>query len=429
LGRHGALTVAVTVATLCANLLTGVLLARVLGPEGRGEITAILAAIPIVGWLFSVGCREAVTYHHSKRPQDGGALVATWLVLIVPLAIVAILAGQALLPRVLAAQDEETLQLARLLMVSLVFFFLSEVVYGVLLGDRDFVFYNGMRLGQPLVIAASYVGLAAVGALSVETAVLATFLASVADTLVVGTRVWRRHGVARPDAGLAARTLWYGARAHGTSAGGAVTARLDLMIIPAFLSAASVGLYSVATNVSWIVFAVSASLAALVLPAAAAQQAGGRRTVVRSLHATLAIGIVGAAGLAAIAGVAVPLAYGNAFAESVGPLRALLAGSVLYAGAAVLFSGLYALERPFTAALSQGGGIVVTVVGLLLFLEDGGIWAAAIVSSVAYATVFLTALAFYRRAASLTWRELVPERDTVRRSWRLAARHVFARPG
>lgn len=262
LGRHGALTVAVTVATLCVNLITGVLLARVLGPEGRGEITAIFAAVPIVGWLFSVGCRQAVTYHHSKRPQDGGALLGTWLVLIAPLGIVATLAGHAVLPQVLAAQDEETLQLARLLMLSLVLFFLSEVVYGVLLGDRDFVFYNGMRLGQPLVIAAAYVGLSAVGALSVGTAVLATFLASFADTLVVTTRVWRRHGLARPDPRQAARTLWYGVRAHGTSAGGAVTSRLDVMIIPAFLSAASVGLYSVATNVSWIVVAVSGSLAA-----------------------------------------------------------------------------------------------------------------------------------------------------------------------
>lgn len=136
-----------------------------------------------------------------------------------------------------------------------------------------------------------------------------------------------------------------------------------------------------------------------------------------------------AAVLAAIVGLAVPLVYGNAFAESIGPLRVLLVGSVLYAGAAVLFSGLYALNRPFTAALSQAGGIFITVAGLLLFLEDGGIWAAAIVSSVAYAAVFLSAAALYRRAASLTWRELVPERDAVRRSWRLAARQVFARPG
>jgi O-antigen/teichoic acid export membrane protein len=427
LARHGALTVGVTIATLSVNLVTGILLARVLGPAGRGEIAAILAAVPIVGWLFSLGCREAVTYHHARRPQDAGALLAGWLVLIVPLGIAATAVGQALLPYVLAAQDGETLLLARLLMLSLVLFFLSELVYGVLLGDRDFLFYNAMRLGQPLVIASCYVALWAGGALSVASAILVIFLASLADTLLVGARVLRRHALARPDPRLTRTTLWYGLRAHGTSTGGSLTTRLDLMIIPAFLSAATVGLYSVAANVSWIVVTVSGSLAPLVLPTAAAQEGGGRMTVVRSVHATLAVAVVVAAALAMSAGFAVPLVYGEAFEGSIAPLRLLLAGSVFYAAATVLFSGLYALNRPFTAAVNQVGGILVTVVGLVVFLEDGGIWAAAIVSSVAYTTVFVCAVVTYRSAAGFTWRDLVPRAGVVRSSWKRAA-HAFVRP-
>jgi O-antigen/teichoic acid export membrane protein len=425
LARHGALTVGVTIATLCVNLVTGILLARALGPVGRGEIAAVLAAVPIVGWLFSMGCREAVTYHQAKRPQDAGALLTSWLVVIVPLGIAGTALGEALLPYVLAAQDGETVRLAQLLMLSLLLFFVSELVYGVLLGDRDFLFYNAVRLGQPLVIACCYLSLWAGDALSVGSAVLVIFLASLADTFVVATRVLRRHTLARPDPRLTRMTLWYGLRAHGTATGGALTTRLDLMIIPAFLSAATVGLYSVAANVSWIVVTVSASLAPLVLPTAAAQEGGGRRTVVRSVHATLAVAVVVAAVLAVSAGFAVPLVYGSAFEGSVAPLRLLLAGSVLYAGATVLFSGLYALNRPFTAAVNQVGGILVTVVGLVIFLEDGGIWAAAIVSSVAYTTVFGCAVVTYRRAAGLTWRDLIPH-EWVVSSWRRAA-HALAR--
>ncbi|HEY7691782.1 MAG TPA: hypothetical protein VH816_05515 [Gaiellaceae bacterium] len=71
-------------------------------------------------------------------------------------------------------------------------------------------------------------------------------------------------------------------------------------------------------------------------------------TVVKSLYATLAIAILFAGTIAAVAGPAVRIVYGADFAGSVAPLRILLAGTVLYAAAAVVCSGLYALNRPFT---------------------------------------------------------------------------------
>jgi O-antigen/teichoic acid export membrane protein len=206
-----------------------------------------------------------------------------------------------------------------------------------------------------------------------------------------------------------------------------VNTRLDVMIVPAFLGAASVGLYSVATNVSWMVATVSGSLASIVFPAAAARGLEGRQTVVKSLYATLAIAIVVAATIAALAGVAVRIVYGSDFAGSVTPLRILLAGTVLYAAAGVACSGLYALNRPFTAALAQFTAAAVTVTGLVLFLERGGIEAAAIVSAVAYGLVFAIAITLYRRAASLTWRELVPAPSVMAGWFRQATREALGR--
>jgi O-antigen/teichoic acid export membrane protein len=103
--------------------------------------------------------------------------------------------------------------------------------------------------------------------------------------------------------------------------------------------------------------------------------------------------------------------YGSAFEPGLVPLRLLLPGSVCYACAAVLWSGLYALNRPLTAAATQALGLVVTVTGLSLFLAAGGIKVAALVSSIAYGAVFASALVLYRRAARLAWRDfiLLPE--------------------
>ena len=74
-----------------------------------------------------------------------------------------------------------------------------------------------------------------------------------------------------------------------------------------------------------------------------------------------------------------------AFDGSVTPLRLLLPGTVLYAGVGVLASGLYAVNRPFTATVAQVAGAVVTVAGLLVFLREGGVNAADAVTTVSYA--------------------------------------------
>jgi O-antigen/teichoic acid export membrane protein len=427
IARAGVLTVAATVSTLLINLATGILIARVLGPAGRGGLTAVLAVPPIIAWIFEMGCVAAVTYHQARRPTEAPRLVATWLLICVPLAIAGTVVGWVLLPHLLAAQSGHTLTVARLLMLTLGVMFVADLMNGVVLGDQDFVFFNGLRIVQPLAVAITYGALWAAGTLTVSTAVATTAVVTAAATVGLTVRVLRRHGLGRPSREIARRTLWYGVRAHSTSTAGIVNTRLDLTIIPAFLGAASVGLYSVATNVSWMVVSVSGCLASIVFPAAAARGHEGRYTVVKSLYATLAIAILLAGTLAAGAGLAVHLVYGSDFAGSVGPLRILLIGTVLYAGAAVICSGLYAANRPFTAALAQGTAAAVTVVGLLLFLRRGGIEAAATVSTVAYGLVFVIALLLYRRTAGLTWRELVPAPSVMAIWIRQATRGALGR--
>jgi uncharacterized membrane protein len=73
-------------------------------------------------------------------------------------------------------------------------------------------------------------------------------------------------------------------------------------------------------------------------------------------------------------------------------------------------SGLFAVNRPWSASVAYLSGVITTVVGLALFLRSGGIMAAAWVSTVTYVQVFVVALWMYKRAARLTWAQFVPVR-------------------
>jgi O-antigen/teichoic acid export membrane protein len=420
--RHAISSFGFNAVALVANLLTGILIARMLGTSGRGEVTAILTAPALLGWAFTLGCSQAAAYHQARSPRDAGRLIATWLVFLLPLGAACVLVGQAVLPWLLAAQSDATYDLARVIMLTAALTLFSELFFGILLGDQDFLFYNAMRLAQPGALAVAYVVLAGLDRLSVTSAVIATVAVSTVALVVVTVRALRRHGFGRPSITLGRSTAWYGLRAHAVTIGSMANARLDLLILPAFLGASSVGLYAVATSASWIVVTIAGALYPIVLPAAARGTAAGTRFAVRSLQATLAIGAVAALGLGLLADVAVRLVYGSAFEGSVLPLRLLLAGSVLFAGAQILGSALSALNRPLTAAATQLIGAVATVAGLLVFLRDGGITAAAIVSAVSYALVFVSALVLYRRASGLEWVALLPSKAEVRQIARAGRR-------
>jgi O-antigen/teichoic acid export membrane protein len=250
--------------------------------------------------------------------------------------------------------------------------------------------------------------------LTVESALISA-TAATAVVLAVGLgRAGRRMGLGPVDLRLGVTTLWYGIRGQGGAAASNVTARLDVAMLPAFVSAASVGLYSVATNVSLIVYQLSNTFAGLVLPAAAREPERGPIKVVGSLWASLAIAALIAAVLAVFARPLLGLVYGDDFRDAAESLLLLLPGAVLFAGSSILAAGVYAAGRPFTATLTQLLGMVVTVVGLFVFLRSGGITAAALVSTASYTAVFVATLVAYRSVTGLAWRAFLPTPERLR---------------
>ena len=403
LRRAGAHAFLFNALTLVVNLATGIIVARALGSEGRGELTAILTLVVVGVWIFSLGCTATASFYVARYPQDAARFVGTWLVLLLPISVVGIALLELALPTVLGAQSSGTQALARLYVLTLGVSLLYQLAYGVQLGAHDFFFVYLVSFLRHGAIAAVYISLILFDALSVKTAVAITVAVDACICASMLQRALRRHGVSRPSSALARRTAWFGFRALGTDLGGIVNGRLDLFIMPAFLGATSVGLYSVATNVSWVVFTLASALTTLVLPAAARRERGGATIVVISLYVTLVVGIAMAGAIALVADVAVKLIYGSDFAGSATPLRLLLPGTVAFAAASVLVAGLNSLERPGSAAAAQAPGILITVVGLLLFLNEGGIAAAAIVSTISYTTVLVAALVLYRGAARVSW--------------------------
>jgi O-antigen/teichoic acid export membrane protein len=408
LGGAGIVTYVFSGLTLVANLVTGVVTARALGPDGRGVAVALVTVTQLAGFLFAMGVAQSLSYFIAQRPERGPALFSTWALMLVPLAGLAIAITEALLPTIFATDGDQAITIGRWFMFTIVLVVGLELNYGLLLGSHDFFVYNALRFAQPFLIATSYVVLWGMDALTVESALISP-AAATGLVLAVGlVRATARIGVGRPDLRLGLASLWYGVRGQGSTVAANVTARLDVAMLPAFVASASVGLYSVATNISLIVYQLSNTFAGLVLPAAARDPQRGPLKVVGSLWVSLAVAGVVAVGLALFARPLLGFVYGDDFRDAAESLVLLLPGAVLFAGSSILGAGLYAAGRPFTATIPQLIGMVVTVAGLFAFLRIGGITAAALVSTASYATVFLVMLSAYKAVSGRPWRWFLP---------------------
>ena len=403
--RVGIHTYAFAFLTLGANFVSGVVTARALAPAGRGEAVAIAMLVQNIAFIFALGCVHALSYHYAREPETAGRLATTWTLIMIPLAVLAFGVGELALPALFGSQSHVAIQLARVYLPGVALVLWIELTNGLLLGAKDYRFVNAIRFAQPALFAAGQVIVWRVFGLTVASSIGIWMASMFICQCAASMRVWRNVGrLGKPDLRLGLETVWYGIRGHGAFLANNLNQRLDLLIMPAFVAAAGLGLYTVAANVSLIVSSLALSLAAVVLPAAARDPERGARTVLGSLQAALGVAMVLASGLFLLAHPAVTLVYGAKFGGAAPALRVLLPGTVLLAAASILVAGLYAANRPSIATGVQLAGLAITVAGLLIFLPGHGIMVAAIVSTASYATVFVGSVLAYKRVAGVRWR-------------------------
>ena len=229
---------------------------------------ALTTVSQLPGFLFAMGVAQSLSYYIARRPEDGPALLTTWTLMLVPLTAVAIAISELLLPTIFSNDGQQAIDIGRWFMFSIVLVVGLELNYGLLLGTHDFLVYNVLRFAQP--------------ALTARRRFVVLWIAGRADRRERpdsgdrrlgrrdGAPAWRAASCAwgwgRSTLRLGLTSLWYGVRGQGSTVATNVTARLDVAMLPAFVTTANVGLYSVATNMSLIVHQLSNTFAGLVLP-------------------------------------------------------------------------------------------------------------------------------------------------------------------
>jgi len=229
------------VGTYILTILTGVVLARSLGPGGRGAYQAVVLWPQILCWIATLGFTKATGYFRALDGQLERRLVANALIL-------CMVTGSALagvmtfmLRRVLHGYSDEIVALATVLLWLVPFMAFENVLEGLLEGSQAFRTLAAIRLVMPLF---SVVALASLWKLDLVTVSSATAVYAAAMGLVLLAPVailWRRGSLGvRPDRRLFAVTGRYALQYYPYTLCDIALGLLDQILLIPVLPAAAV---------------------------------------------------------------------------------------------------------------------------------------------------------------------------------------------
>jgi O-antigen/teichoic acid export membrane protein len=368
------------------GLLSGALLARLLGVHDRGLLAATIVWPSIIVYLGDLGGPLAYTYLAATRPRIIGSLIANAFALVPVQSIILSLLGIPVILFVLHPYPA-LIPIALTFLVSyLPLNLLTRYLNSINQGLGRFRNFNYVRLTVQTVYLAGILGLFVLGKNQLVWAV-GVILLSNAVALVVALRLMTRTTELKFDASLVRDTFSYGLRGHLGNLTPVDSMQLDLMLVVSALGPRNAGLYAIAVSSSGVVRQQGTALGTVALPNVAAASAGPSRAEAASRIFRLGLLMHVATALIVVlgAGVLIPAVYGTEFAPAVPVVRILVVGMVAASLRQVLGDGLRGYGRPLTGSLIEVGNWLIAVIALAIFVPLLGIVGAALAVSLSYA--------------------------------------------
>jgi len=407
--RSLATTVSGQAAILALSVFTGIASARLLGPQGRGELAAVTLWPLILVLLASLGMGQAVVFHAGKQRFALSEIWTAALTIGLVQAAGVVLLGLAVLPLALRHYPPEARRLAFVFLAFTPLFVLVGYPASLLQGKLHLFSFNLIRAVAPCVYA---LGLGALAlrrwATLADVVRLHIFGVVLALAAALGLLAWRVGPGWRWNPAACAALLRFGWRSHLSSLTSYVNQRSDQLLLSLFVAPHDLGLYVVAVALATATGFFPQAVGIVTMATGSnLGPAEARRVIARSFRLTLAALSPGCAAVYVLCPWLIGLAYGPAYASAVTACRILLPGTVALGLNQVLYDGARALERPALPSYAEGLSAVVTALGLILLLPRFGFLGAAVASTAAYTASLAFMLQLARARLQLGVRELL----------------------
>ena len=392
-------TFATRILLIGMGLVTSVLVARILGPEGRG-LYAVAMAVGAIGVQFgNLGLHASNTYYVARERSLLPALIGNTLLV----SFVVGGSGSVLAWIVFSLRPELAPVHGLLLALSLLwipFGLAYLLLQNLLLGIQEVRAYNKIELNNQFV-AVVLTGLVILGGIvSVETVFVAGFIALVASfsLALLGLKKHAKD-FCLPSLSLFRDNIRYGIKAYLAAFFSFLVLRIDLLMVKYMLGAEQTGYYSIAVTMADLVNMLPVVVATILFPKICASESAAEKWIMTK-KVTVVTGVI----LASFCGLAVIIArplvrvlYGKPFLPSVPAFVWLMPGIFFLGVQVIAVQFLNSVGFPKVVVAVWGCCAFLNVLFNLWAIPNYGIIGASIVSSISYFMVFISVVFIIRK--------------------------------
>jgi len=378
------------------------MIARMLGPSGRG-VHAVALAIGAIGvQVGNIGCHAAQTFYVAKDRRRLAPFIANSVVLAFGVASVSVLLLWACAvhwPR-LAPIHGLPLSLG-LMSVPLGLGYL--LFQHLLIGIQEVRAYNVIETVNRVILALLVAVLFLVGHMRVETALTAMLIAVAICAFWSFRKLVAQTSVpVLPSIADFKGAFGFGLRAYLTTMLGFLLLRFDLLMVQYMKGSEQAGYYSIAATMADTISTLPAVAATIIFPrlSACEDPLEGLRLVNKTTLLVLAFMIPFASIACLVAKPLVSLAFGAAFAPVVPAFIWLMPGIVFLGIESVMVQWLNSLGLPLAVVGVWATSLVCNIAVNFWAIPAMGIVGASIASSICYLLVLLFVLLIIKSHAA-----------------------------
>jgi O-antigen/teichoic acid export membrane protein len=406
-------------------IVTDVILARTLGPEGKGAFVLLLLLAQMAALVIGFGLDRALGVMVARSrgvAQRAFANAAWWTLIVGGLGVVTILLLYGLpagpegprgpLTLIMPPLSERDLVLGALALP-------GELAFGIgltgLLGRQRVVAYNVLRLARRLLLLVMLGAFVALGSLDLGLVLVLNLVALAVTAVGIGWAAARSGMLAvRGSVGLLREQLSFGSRTIVGTLAERLHFRADAFLLNILIGVASTGVYSVALALAEMLWYLPSALGLVLFSRAVGRgqdSAGMASTMTRSM---LGLSVIAAIPLALIAPTLVELVYGAPFREAGVALQVMLPGVVAYSIVAILAHFIIAWGAPGRATAIMIGGLAINLLANWLLIPAYGMLGAATAATISYSvTAAMTLFVFTRISGRSLAETLIPRPSDI----------------
>jgi len=387
------------------GLVTVSVLARGLGPEGRGTLAMVLLLPLTVSKMLNMSLNSAVIHYVAKEKDRVAEIVGTSIRINVILAVlqcivtaaITCLAGKFLIIGI----DYNLVYLAAILAM------ISSIAFGVapsvLIGLQEFKYQGYLTLFTSPFIPLGYLLLVYYGHLTIFSVIITKFILEGIVGGITLKRVLQKVGKLEfAYHSWTKKFFIYGGFCHLSNVITFFNYRLDMYLLNYFKGMGPTGMYGSAVGISERLWMLSRIASGVIFPKISAMNDEKQKQRL-TLHACGGVLIVtgfGAVVLWLIAPFFVPLLLGPEFTDSIGAVRWLLPGIVALSAGRVLSNDLAGRDKTHLNTASAALMLLSNVVLNIFLIPRYGINGAAIATSISYTFGFILIYMFYKNVLS-----------------------------